>query len=306
MSTARRRVTVVAVGGGVFFILYLRGNLENGMAIQFTKMSGSGNDFIVIDNRAAVIADDKKLAFVRRVCDRRMSIGADGVIFVEHSDCADIKWDFYNEDGSAAEMCGNGVRCMARYAVEKNIVPARREMTLETLAGIVTAEVNGDGVRVKLTAPENLRQDIAVALNGAQYRVDTLNTGVPHAIIYSDNVEDVNVQETGRGIRFHKAFAPAGTNVDFVQKVGDRALKIRTYERGVEDETLACGTGVAAAALLSSYKNLVQPPVAVETRGGDILQVDFESPSGEAAAVTEVYLEGPARVAFEGTLREHQ
>ena len=271
------------------------------MAIQFTKMSGSGNDFIIIDNRVPVLDDDKKRDFVRRVCDRKMSIGADGVIFVENSDRADIKWDFYNEDGSSAEMCGNGGRCLARYAVENGMAPAK--MTLETLAGIIEAEVKNDIVRIKLTPPENLRQDIAVALNGTEYQVDSLNTGVPHAIIYSDNVENMNVKELGRGIRFHEAFAPAGTNVNFVQKVGEHALKIRTYERGVEDETLACGTGVVASALLSSLKNRVQPPVEVETRGGDVLKVDFESGNGIAGSV--VYLEGPARIAFEGTLGEY-
>ena len=170
---------------------------------------------------------------------------------------------------------------------------------------LIGAEVNGDSVKIKLTQPENLQQNIALALNGTEYQIDSLNTGVPHAIIYSDNIEDVNVKEAGHGIRFHETFAPAGTNVNFVQKVGDKALKIRTYERGVEDETLACGTGVVASALLASYKNLVQPPVAVETRGGDILKVDFASPNGEQGPVTEVYLEGPTRIAFEGTLGEY-
>lgn len=270
------------------------------MAIQFTKMSGSGNDFIIIDNRVPVIDDAKKVDFVRRVCDRRMSIGADGVIFVENSDKADIKWDFYNDDGSTPDMCGNGGRCVARYAVENKIASA--ELTLETLAGIISAKVGGANVRIKLTSPENLQQDIAVSLNGAQYQIDSLNTGVPHAIIYSDNIEAVNVKEAGHGIRFHQAFAPDGTNVNFVQKVGDRALKVRTYERGVEDETLACGTGVVASALLSSHKNLVQPPVEVETRGGEFLKVDFDTSKGP---VTDVYLEGLTRISFEGMLAEY-
>ncbi len=270
------------------------------MAIQFTKMSGSGNDFIIIDNRVPVMDDAKKVDFVKRVCDRKMSIGADGVIFVENSDKADIKWDFYNDDGSSAEMCGNGGRCVARYAVEKKIAPA--ELTLETLAGIIGAKVDGANVRVKLTAPENLQQDLDVQLNGTRYQIDSLNTGVPHAIIYSDKVEDTNVKEVGNGIRFHDTFAPSGTNVNFVEKVGDHALKIRTYERGVEDETLACGTGAVASALLSSYKKLVQPPVQVETRGGEVLKVDFDASNG---TVTEVYLEGLTRIAFQGTLIEY-
>ncbi len=270
------------------------------MTIQFTKLSGSGNDFIIIDNRVPVMDDDEKVDFVRRVCDRKMSIGADGVIFVENSDKADIKWDFYNDDGSSAEMCGNGGRCVARFAVEKNIVPA--ELTLETLAGIISAKVEGANVKVKLTPPQNLRQDIDVALNGTHFQVDSLNTGVPHAIIYCENVDENNVKEVGNGIRFHDAFAPAGTNVNFVEKVSENALKIRTYERGVEGETLACGTGVVASVILSSYKKMVQPPVEVETRGGEFLRVDFKSTDGP---VTEVYLEGLTRIAFEGTLVEY-
>ena len=271
------------------------------MAIQFTKMSGSGNDFIIIDNRVPVMDENKKVDFVKRVCDRKMSVGADGVIFVENSDKADIKWDFYNDDGSSAEMCGNGGRCVARYAVEKGMASA--ELTLETVAGIIGAKADGANVRIKMTAPENLRKDIAVDLNGDHYQIDSLNTGVPHAIIYSDNVEENNVKAVGNGVRFHDAFAPSGTNVNFVEKVGDHALKVRTYERGVEDETLACGTGCVASALLSSYKNLVQPPVEVETRGGEILKIDFESANG--AEVTDVYLEGLTRISFEGTLKEY-
>ena len=248
------------------------------MAIQFTKMSGSGNDFIIIDNRVPVMDNSKKVDFVKRVCDRKMSVGADGVIFVENSDKADIKWDFYNDDGSSAEMCGNGGRCVARYAVEKGITSDA--LTLETVAGVIAAKVSGASVRVKLTAPENLKQDIVAELNGAQYTIDSLNTGVPHAIIYSDNVENVNVKEVGNGIRFHDVFAPSGTNV--------------------EDETLACGTGTVASALLSSYKNLVKPPVKVETRGGEILKVDFDPANG-----SDVYLEGLTRISFEGTLGEY-
>ena len=268
------------------------------MAIQFTKMSGSGNDFVIIDNRKPIMDDSKKVDFVKRVCDRKMSVGADGVIFLEESYKADIKWDFYNDDGSSAEMCGNGGRCVARYAVEKKITS--NELTLETDAGIIAAKVDGVNVRIMLTSPEKLKQDIIAELNGLQYKIDSLNTGVPHAIIYSDDIENVDVKEVGNGIRFHEVFAPSGTNVNFVEKVGEHDLKIRTYERGVEDETLACGTGTVASALLSSYKNLVKPPVKVETRGGEILKVDFD-PSNES----DVFLEGLTRIAFEGVLKEY-
>jgi diaminopimelate epimerase len=268
------------------------------MAIQFTKMSGSGNDFVIVDNRVPVIDDAVKLDFVKRVCSRKTSVGADGVIFIENSESADIKWDFYNDDGSSADMCGNGARCAARYAFEKGIAP--KELSLETLAGIITAKVDGAVVTVKLTSPENLRQDIDVGLEDGNFAVDHLNTGVPHSIVYSDNVDDLNVQKLGRGIRFHEKFQPAGTNVNFVQLVGEHELKIRTYERGVEDETLACGTGVVASVLLASKKDMVKSPVEVETRGGEKLKVHFTDGSNGS----EVYLEGLTRIAFEGTLVE--
>ena len=262
-------------------------------------MSGTGNDFVIIDNRVAVIEPEKKRGFAKSVCTPKTSVGADGVIFVEDSDRADIKWDFYNADGSTAEMCGNGARCVARYALEKKIAPAN--LTLETLAGIITAEVKGREVRIRLTPPENVRQDIAVELNGARMMVDSVNTGVPHAILFSRDIEAEDVRAVGRGIRFHERFAPAGTNVDFVQAGDGHSLAIRTYERGVEDETLACGTGVVASALLASLRDLVQPPVAVTTRSGEILHVDFSPDNG---TVQEVYLTGPTRTAFEGTLIE--
>ena len=270
------------------------------MGIFFTKMSGTGNDFVIIDNRVPVLAADEKIEFVKKVCIPKVSVGADGVIFLEKSDRADIKWDFFNADGSSAEMCGNGARCVARYAFEKKIAP--ENLTLETLAGIITAQVRGTEVRIRLTPPENILQDIAVNLDGGRVVLDSINTGVPHAILFSDNLEGEDVRAVGRGIRYHPQFAPAGTNVDFVQKMDGHSLKIRTYERGVEDETLACGTGVVASALLASLKNQVQPPVTVETRGGDILQVDFDSSNG---LVHEVYLTGSTRLAFEGTLVEY-
>ena len=262
-------------------------------------MSGTGNDFVIIDNRVPVLAAETKREFAKKVCAPKTSVGADGVIFVENSDRADIKWDFYNNDGSSAEMCGNGARCVARFAYEKNIAP--QDLTLETLAGIITAEVRGAEVKIRLTPPENILQDIAVDLEGGRVVLDSVNTGVPHAILYSNDLEGEDVRAVGRGIRFHSQFAPSGTNVDFVQKMDSHSLKIRTYERGVEDETLACGTGAVASALLATLKKQVQPPVAVETRSGDIIKVDFDPSNG---SVHEVYLTGSTRLAFEGTLVE--
>ncbi|GJL79689.1 MAG: diaminopimelate epimerase [Nitrospinaceae bacterium] len=269
------------------------------MAIKFTKMSGSGNDFVVIDNRVPVVADEAKRDFASRVCAPKTSVGADGVIFIENSDVADFKWDFYNNDGSSAEMCGNGGRCVARYAYENKIAPSN--LSFETTAGIITAEVSGHTVKVKLTKPADFIQNIDIDLNGVAYNVDSINTGVPHAIVYADDLEAVDIQAVGHAIRFHPKFAPAGTNVDWVQKKNGNALSIRTYERGIEGETLACGTGAVASALLASYRKQVKPPVEVKTRGGDILKIHF-NPSDKL--IEDVYLEGPAKITFEGTLVE--
>ena len=271
------------------------------MSIVFTKMSGSGNDFIIIDNRESIIKDSAKRDFVSKVCVPKLSVGADGVIFVENSKKVDFKWDFYNDDGSSAEMCGNGGRCVARYAYEKNIASER--MSFETIAGIVFAEVKESHVRIKLTPPKNLQTNLDIKLNGIKFKVDSLDTGVPHAVIYTEDIANEDVCGIGQGIRSHSAYAPAGTNVDFVQRQSENKLRIRTYERGVEAETLACGTGVVASALLASRLGLVKPPVFVETQGGEILTVDFKMTDGDEN-FGEVFLEGSAKFVFEGTLVE--
>ena len=267
------------------------------MSIAFTKMSGSGNDFVVIDNRNPVMDESAKKDFVVKVCAIKTSVGADGVIFIENSERADFKWDFFNADGSHAEMCGNGGRCAARFAVENNIAMAN--LTFETLAGIISAEVKGDVVKIKLTPPQNLREDVCLGFQGTNYLLDSINTGVPHAIVYSGDVEKEDVMRVGQGIRFHDEFSPQGTNVDFVEKKNEHFLKVRTYERGIEGETLACGTGAVASALLLANKKEVESPVEVETRGGEILKVYFEQSNG---SIQDVYLEGSTRVAFVGTL----
>ena len=271
------------------------------MNIVFTKMSGSGNDFIIIDNRKSVIENSAKQDFVRQICIPKLSVGADGVIFVENSEMADFKWDFYNADGSSAEMCGNGARCVAKYAYVRKIAP--KQMSFETAAGVITAEIKENCVRIKLTPPESLQRNLDINLDGKVFKVDSLNTGVPHAIIYSDDVTKEDVSRIGRGIRLHPVFSPSGTNVDFVQKQGENELRVRTYERGVEEETLACGTGVVASALLASQANLVKPPVRVQTHGGEVLTVDFKKIHGDVE-FKEVFLEGSAKIVFEGTIVE--
>ncbi len=269
------------------------------MNIPFTKMSGSGNDFVIVDNREGQVADDIKVDFVKKVCERKSSVGADGVIFVENSDKADYQWDFYNNDGSSAEMCGNGGRCVARYAFEKGFAPAKH--SFDTVAGIINAEVKGPMVKVKLTAPHGRKKALDVQFNGQQYEVDHINTGVPHAILFFDNVEEQDVKDIGQHVRYHDVFAPAGTNVNLVEKKNGSALKVRTYERGVEDETLACGTGCVASALFAAARFQIESPVEVETRGGEILKVHIENGSGSEP---DVYLEGLTKITFEGRIVE--
>ena len=283
------------------FEKFSRSARKTPMSIVFTKMSGSGNDFIIIDNRELVIEASAKRDFVSKICVPKISVGADGVIFIENSEEFDFKWDFYNGDGSSAEMCGNGGRCVARYAYEKNIAPEK--MSFETTAGIIKAEVKESNVRIKLTSPENLQRNLDIILNEKTLRVDCLNTGVPHTIVYTQDIMNEDVCGIGRDIRLHPRFSPAGTNVDFVQKQGEDELRVRTYERGVEGETLACGTGVVASALLASRAGIVEPPVRVQTQGGEFLTVDFEIIDG-SDNFGEVFLEGSAKFVFEGTLVE--
>jgi diaminopimelate epimerase len=265
--------------------------------IPFAKMSGSGNDFVVIDNRKELVPRRSMRAFVKAVCRRGLSVGADGVIFIQASRRADFRWHYFNSDGGEAEMCGNGSRCAARFAALKKIAPKR--MTFETLAGIIHADVGAKGVTVVLPLPHDLRLNVTVEVSGKSYDAHFLNTGVPHTVLLLDDVEAVDVQGLGRAIRFHPLFAPAGTNANFVRIDGPHRLTIRTYERGVEGETLACGTGSVAAAVMAGLLGKVTSPVTINTRGGPPLIVGFEL---EGHAIRRVELTGEVRLVYEGKL----
>jgi len=268
--------------------------------IHFYKMSGCGNDFIVIDNRSPVIEEKDLFAFIVGVCRRKMSVGADGVILIENSDTVDFKWRFYNSDGSVAEMCGNGARCVARFAYLNGITGP--DMAFETLAGIVSASVFETGlVRIRMTDPLNLVLDRPLALKSGKFAVGSVNTGVPHAVMVVDNLDETPVKEMGREIRFHPDFAPAGTNVNFVSVRTDKIVAIRTYERGVEDETLACGTGCVASALVTARKFALASPVTLLTRSGGYLRIYFTL---HQDAFSDVYMEGDARVIYRAELCE--
>jgi diaminopimelate epimerase len=269
------------------------------MKIPFMKMSGSGNDFILIDHRKPFFDRNEMKRFAQKVCRRRVSVGADGLIFIEPSKKADFKWQFFNANGSEAEMCGNGGRCAARFAYLKGI--AGSSLTFETLAGILAAEVDGRRVKLEMTKPYGLKLDEKISVEGKGLTISRINTGVPHAIIFLNSFKGVDVVETGRAIRNHPRYAPSGTNANFVVVKNKSRLLVRTYERGVEDETLACGTGAVASALVTAFKGFVRSPVSIKTSGGEILKVHFEIESGE---VKKVFFEGDVHIIYEGEMWE--
>jgi diaminopimelate epimerase len=273
--------------------------MELTFPIAFEKMSGTGNDFVIIDNRTAGIPRGEQQDLARKICRRMFSVGADGLIFIEDSTVADFGWNFYNADGSVAEMCGNGSRCAARFAYRHNI--AGKKMKLETLAGIIEAEIceEEDIVRVKMTQPFDFRLDISLQIGDEERPVAYVNTGVPHAVIFVQE-DDVPVKTWGRMVRFHELFEPKGANANFVKLLPDGKLKVRTYERGIEDETMACGTGAVASALFASILKGIDSPVEVVTSGGDVLTILFDLHDGPVAE--NIFLQGPTRLICTGNL----
>jgi diaminopimelate epimerase len=276
--------------------------------IHFFKMTGAGNDFIVIDNRKGLVDADHCRDFVLCACRRKLSVGADGVILIENDPEVDFKWRFFNADASEAEMCGNGARCAARFALLTGIVRAPR-MAFRTMAGIIKAELLDDKVKVQMTSPHSLRPDLSLEADGRAFHVGSINTGVPHAVYFAadeNEVESIDVQRYGRALRFHPHFQPAGTNANFVYVKDSSHMIVRTYERGVEGETLACGTGCIASTLIAAARDRVVSPVDVRTRGGETLKVYFEMPGGKqnpaGIQFKDVYLEGEARIAYEADL----
>ena len=267
--------------------------------IEFYKMSGSGNDFIIIDNRDLSLNVGDLPTFVRRVCARKISVGADGLFLIEPSKTVDFKWQFFNSDGSVAEMCGNGSRCVARYAYLKGI--AGKEMSFETIAGIISAEVNDDIVKVKLTHPSAVEAGIKIDADGQKFILDSIDTGVPHAVVFVDDLDNCDVYNNGRKIRYHKNFAPRGTNADFASVINRHKIRVRTYERGVEDETLACGTGMVAAVLTAAQRGLVESPVDVLVQSGETLRIYFTKKDDRFG---EIYLEGKVKIVYQGFLFE--
>ena len=265
--------------------------------VDFFKMSGSGNDFILIDNRDHTLALGDITAFVKTVCERKVSVGADGLIIIENSESADFRWRYFNADGSEVDMCGNGARCAARFAYMRGI--AKEKMSFETAAGIIEAEVREDTVKVKLTEPHGMKANISVMIDGKPTAVNFVNTGVPHCVLFVDGLDKYDVFNMGRKIRYHKEFQPEGTNANFMEVIDRRTIRLRTYERGVEDETLACGTGAVASAIISSSQGLVESPVDVRVKSGETLKIYFRK---TGHGFEDIYLEGKANVVYEGRI----
>jgi len=269
--------------------------------IEFTKLQGNGNDFILIDEyERVVIPDPMKGEFAASFCDRHFGIGADGVIYLSKAaTTGDLRMRIFQPDQSEAEMCGNGVRCFAKYAYDHTLIG--KKAVIETLAGLMPVEMdyNDEDFMVKVLMPEPKfdRKDIPATGSGeydeqiGEYEVFAVNTGVPHAVIFVPSVESVDINAVSPGIRNHKTF-PAGANVNFVEKTGTDEIRIRTYERGVEDETLSCGTGATASAALAHKTGLTGLTVHVETEGGPL----------NIYLGKETFMEGPASTVFTGTI----
>jgi diaminopimelate epimerase len=260
-------------------------------------MNGAGNDFVLIDNRSRTVRLGRDQ--VARLCHRQRGIGADGLFLLIPcaSAKADWAWEFYNSDGSTADMCGNGARCFARFV--QRLTGARDRVTFETGAGVITGSFDGDRVTVNLTAPNGLRLAERLELQGGPQVMHSLNTGVPHAVLFVTDADQAMVGQLGPEIRHHAHFAPKGTNVNFVQLLGPGRIRVRTYERGVEGETLACGTGVSASALIAARLHNFTSPVRVRVQGGDDLEVGFRR---DGDGFQGVQLTGPAEFVFDGVI----
>ncbi len=259
------------------------------MQLPFWKMHGAGNDFILVDDRDMTfpLTDSD---FITHLCDRKRGIGSDGLLLIQPSASADIRMRFLNPDASEADLCGNGARCIAQLAHEIGGAPA--DMRIETGAGILRAEILSPLVRLELPPPKDWRMNLSIEWQQKEMTVHFVNSGVPHAVVIVDDLLSVDVDVLGRHIRQHAHFEPEGTNANFIQITSSESLSIRTYERGVEGETLACGTGMVAAVLIAEKLNLVHSPAQVITAGGHMLEV----------ATSPLTLTGPAEHVFQGTV----
>ena len=267
--------------------------------IPFMKLSGAGNDFVIINNlnRNVDSTDKDFVNFVTKICQRRMSVGADGILLVEPAADVDFRMRYFNADGGEVETCGNGARCISKFAYLNGLVAER--MQFLTNAGVYESEIVGENVKVRMSDPTDIRINVPLRLADSVHTVGFVNSGVPHVVFFVDNLEATDVFDLGQQTRYHTDFKPAGTNANFIRIHSAEQIDIRTYERGVEDETLACGTGSIASAIVSATLGKVTSPVSVRTASGVVLKIHFAL---ENNAAKNVYLEGDARVIYAGEL----
>lgn len=268
-----------------------------GKSVPFYKMQGCGNDFAIVDNRELGVPVERMSFWAEKICQRAFGVYADGLFFIENApegSGLDFVWQFYNSDGSRAEMCGNASRCAGRLAHALDI--AGEEHVFGSDAGPIKVQVfpHLEEVKVQLTPPVGLVVEQKLEIGGEEYEYHFANTGVPHVVVQVADVDEIDIKKLGAAFRYHEAFAPAGTNVNFVQIDDNDSLIVRTYERGVEDETYACGTGVSAVQLTLHEQGLTDAAVRVRTSGGEILKVIIEDGN--------VFLQGGAELTFSGEI----
>lgn len=267
------------------------------MMIPFFKMHGAANDFLLVDDRAETFpANDRE--WIARIAARRTGVGCEGVILIQRSTAADFRMRFFNPDGGEVDMCGNGARCVARLAHEVGAAPER--MSIETPAGLLRAEILSTGtVRLTMTDPRDWRLGATLSVGDARIPYTFLNTGVPHVVTEAPDLDSVDVARLGSAIRRHAEFQPGGTNANFVQVAGPASIRVRTFERGVEAETLACGTGMVASALAMARAGRIELPATIVPASGDVLEVDARR---DGDGWSGVKLTGPAEHVFRGEL----
>lgn len=258
------------------------------MNLHFFKYQGTGNDFIMIDNRELFFPKNNE-TLINKLCDRKFGIGADGLILLEPSNTYDFKMIYFNADGKEGSMCGNGGRCIVAFAKQLNIINTKT--TFDAVDGLHYATIENEQVNLKMIDVSNIE-----VTNDFSF----LNTGSPHHIRFCDDVASINVKDLGAKIRYGAPYFENGTNVNFVEQTSENSFKVRTYERGVENETLACGTGVTAVAIAANKtKKTTNQNIQIEVLGGT-LEVSFKK---EDNTYTNVFLKGPAQFVFKGNIR---